>query len=63
MTTELHHAFGLDQQQLNIHQWQRTREPAREAFEQFIAAIRQELRLHSVDARFFSYVHPTPAVE
>ncbi|MFE3080913.1 hypothetical protein [Nocardia tengchongensis] len=49
--------YRVGEQHLDVAGWQQERTAAREVFEQFIFAIRREIRLPQVDARFFSYVH------
>ncbi|MGV9668370.1 hypothetical protein [Nocardia niigatensis] len=49
--------YRVCEQHLDVAGWQQERAAAREVFERFIYAIRREIRLPQVDARFFSYVH------
>lgn len=49
--------YRVAEQHFDVAGWQRERTPAREVFEKFIFAIRREIRLPQVNARFFSYVH------
>ncbi|MEU0538334.1 hypothetical protein ABZ319_00560 [Nocardia sp. NPDC005978] len=49
--------YRVSEQHLDVAEWQQERTAAREVFEKFIFAIRREIRMPQVDARFFSYVH------
>ncbi|RMI31431.1 hypothetical protein [Nocardia stercoris] len=53
--------YRVCEQHFDVSGWQRERIAAREAFESYIFAIRREIRLPQVDARFFSYVHEPPS--
>jgi len=45
--------YEVGGRRLTIEEWQEARIPARYTFEQFIAAVRAELRLQPVPAKFF----------
>ncbi|MGW4125264.1 hypothetical protein [Nocardia sp. NPDC004711] len=47
--------YDVIERRLSIQEWQQLRTCARAVFEQFISAIRDELRLPPVEASFFSY--------
>ncbi|WP_406279049.1 hypothetical protein OH799_11280 [Nocardia sp. NBC_00881] len=50
--------YRAQERQLVIDEWKQARVPARQAFERFIAAIRDELRLPPAPVRFFPHTQP-----